>query len=220
MASLIDLARRESGGLPVGCSGAGGYSNREVAEASDVILIHGNGCSRQRFYNLVRRVQSWKLGRPIVCNEDSQAIGQLQVAFKTGVSWGYYNNMTKQEPPTDWSITQGEDTFFAHRLAEGLGIAVPAIPVEEQYYLQGLEPGWEYGGQRWVRLASLYPETVDSVDFYCNDELVYTAYDEPFSMYFYSNWRQGGWDVRPEDREWKAVVRLRDGGELIRTAGV
>jgi hypothetical protein len=220
MASLIDLARRESGGLPVGCSGGGGYSNREVAEASDVILIHGNGCSRQRFYNLVRTVQSWDLGRPIVCNEDSQAIGQLQVAFKTGVSWGYYNNMTKQEPPTDWSITKGEDTFFAHRLAEGLGISVPTIPVEDQYYLQGLEPGWEYGGQRWIRLASLYPETVDSVDLSCNDRLIYTAYDEPFSVYFHSNWRQGGWTVRPEDREWKAVVHLRNGSDLVRTAAV
>jgi hypothetical protein len=155
-----------------------------------------------------------------VCNEDSQAIGQLQVAFKTGVSWGYYNNMTKQEPPTDWGITQGEDTFFAWRLATGLGIDVPKIPKEEQYYLQGLEPGWAYGGQRWVRLASLYPETVDSVDFYCNDEPVYTAYDEPFSVYFHSNWRQGGWTVRPEDRAWKAVVHLRDGSELVRTAAL
>lgn len=225
MASLIDLARRESGGLPVGCSGAGGYSNREVAEASDVVLIHGNGCSRQRLYNLVRTVRSWDLGRPIVCNEDSPAIGQLQVAFKTGFSWGYYNNLTKQEPPADWSITKGEDAFFAHRLAEAVGIDAPLsaaspIPAEEQYDLQGLEPHMEYNGQRWIRLASLYPETIDSVDFYCNDERVYTAYDEPFSVYFQSNWRQSGWTVRPEDREWKAVVRLRDGGVLTRTAMV
>jgi hypothetical protein len=220
MAALIDLARRESGGLPVGCSGAGGYSNREVAEASDVILIHGNGCSRQRLYNLVRTVQSWELGRPVVCNEDSQAIGQLQVAFKTGVSWGYYNNMTKQEPPTNWSITPGEDTFFARRLADGLGVELPPLPEEEQYYLQGLEPEWEYGGQRWIRLASLYPETVDSVDFWCNGEPVYTAYDEPFSLYFQSNWRQLGWQARPQDREWKAVIHLGDGRVLERVAHV
>ena len=74
-----------------------------------MILIHGNGCTRQRLYNMIQTVRSWGLKRPIVCNEDSQAIGQLQVAFQTGVSWGYYNNMTKQEPPTDWSITPGED---------------------------------------------------------------------------------------------------------------
>jgi len=209
MAALIDLARQESGGLPVGCSGAGGYIDREVAEASDVILIHGNGCTRQRLYTMIQAVRSWGLGRPIVCNEDSQAIGQLEVAFKTRASWGYYNNMTKQEPPADWSITPGEDTFFAHRLAEGLGIPVPALSLEEQYHLQGLEPHMQYEGERWIRLASLYPETIHFVDFYRNGELVYTAYDEPFTIHFQSNWRQGPWAVRADDREWKAVIHLR-----------
>jgi hypothetical protein len=42
MAALLDLARKESGGLPCGCSGGGGYHNREVAEASDVIHL-GDG---------------------------------------------------------------------------------------------------------------------------------------------------------------------------------
>jgi hypothetical protein len=29
---------------------------------------------------------------------------------------------------------------------------------------------WEYGGQRWLRLASLYPETIDSGRLStCND---------------------------------------------------
>ncbi|MCB0087515.1 MAG: hypothetical protein KDE54_06365, partial [Caldilineaceae bacterium] len=104
VAALSDLARQESGGLPVGCSGRGGAINREVAEASDVILIHGNGCTRQRLYNMIQEVRSWKLNRPIVCNEDSQAIGQMEVTFQTQTSWGYYNNMTKQEPPADWSV--------------------------------------------------------------------------------------------------------------------
>lgn len=218
MASLIDLAREESGGLPVGCSGAGGYSNREVAEASDVVLIHGNGCSRQRFYNLIRTVQSWDLGRPVVCNEDSQAIGQLQVAFKTGTSWGYYNNMTKQEPPADWSITAGEDTFFARRLAEGIGISQPPLPREKQYYLQGFEPHMQVEGKHWVRLASLYPETIDHVDFSQDGELVYTAYDEPFTVHYRSNWMQGPWEVEAGEHTWEAAVHLRDGETLVKTA--
>ncbi len=208
MAMLLDLARKESGGLPCGCSGGGGYYNREVAEASDVILIHGNGCTRQRYHNMIQEVQSWNLNRPIVCNEDSQAIGQLQVAYKTQTSWGYYNNMTKQEPPADWGITSGEDTFFAHRMAEGIGIDTD--PIDYQYYLQGLEPHWEYQGQRWLRLASLYPETISYVDFYRNGKFYDTAYDEPFSLHFQTNWRQGGIDVRGDDREWKAVIHLGD----------
>jgi hypothetical protein len=55
--------------------------------------------------------------KPIVFSEDSQARGHPGVAYKTGTSWGYYNNMTKQEPPTEWAVMQGDDTFFAHRMA-------------------------------------------------------------------------------------------------------
>jgi hypothetical protein len=56
--------------------------------------------------------------------------------------------------------------------------------------------------------------------FFRNDELVHIAYGEPFSVYFHSNWRRGGWDMQPEDREWSAAVHLRDGSELIRSATV
>ncbi|MEZ4727238.1 MAG: hypothetical protein R3E79_08910 [Caldilineaceae bacterium] len=216
VATLIDLARQESGGLPTGCSGRGGSINREIAEAGDVILIHGNGCTRQRLYNMITEVRGWNLNRPIVCNEDSQAIGQLQVAYQTRTSWGYYNNMTKQEPPADWSVTPGEDRFFAQRMAAGLGIAVPPIPVAEQYVLQGLEPHQSYGGERWLRLASLHPESINYVEFYRNDELYYVAYDEPFSVHYLSNWRQGGVKVSGGAEAWRAVIHLRNGDVLER----
>ena len=158
MSALLDLAREESGGMLAGCSGGGSYRNQEVAEASDIILIHGNGCTRQRYYNMIEEVRGWGFDRPIVCNEDSQAIGQLEVAYKTQTSWGYYNNMTKQEPPADWGVTKGEDAFFAWRMAEGIGIEVDENAQEDQYYLQGLEQNWSYEGKRWLRVASLYPE--------------------------------------------------------------
>jgi hypothetical protein len=74
-----------------------------------------------------------------------------------------------------------------------------------------------YEGKRWLRLASLYPETINYVEFYRNGERVYTAYDEPFSMYYQSNWRQDPWLVQPDDKEWKALVHLRDGEILSRT---
>jgi len=216
IATLIDLARQESGGMAVGCSGKGGSYNREIAEASDYILIHGNGCSRQRLYNMIYDIQSWQLNKPIVCNEDSHAIGQLEVAYKTGVSWGYYNNMTKQEPPADWSIMAGEDTYFAYRMAQGIGIELPEIALEDQYHLHGLEPELVYEGQRWIRLASLYPESIDYVDFYRDGELYYTSYDEPFPVHFLSNWRQGGVMVQSDDEEWKALIHLRDGRVIER----
>lgn len=218
VATLIDLARRESGGMPVGCSGKGGSINREIAEASDLILIHGNGCTRQRLYTMIGECRSWQLNRPIVCNEDSQAIGQLAVAYKTRTSWGYYNNMTKQEPPADWSVTPGEDTFFAHRMAEGIGIEVPPLPAAAQYHLHGLEPTLHYKGERWLRLASLYPETINFVEFYRNNRLYDIAYDESFSVHFQSNWRQGGVPAIVGD-EWRAIIHLRS-GEILERSGL
>lgn len=218
MVALMEIARNESGGMPVGCSGTGGFIDEQVCKESDVILIHGNGLSRQTYYNRICQVREWAPGKPVVCNEDSQAIGNMGVAFRTQTSWGYYNNITKQEPPCDWGITRGEDQFFAYRMAEGIGITVPDIPEEERFYLQGLEPEMEYEGQRWIRLASLYPETIDYVDFYSNEKLIYTNYVEPFTIYFDSNWLQRAWKIRPEDKEWKAVIHLKDGKILVRTA--
>ncbi|MBO2944384.1 hypothetical protein JJQ72_10430 [Paenibacillus sp. F411] len=216
MVALMEIARNESGGLPVGCSGTGGFLDEEVCRESDVILIHGNGLTRQGYYNAIRRVQSWAPDKPIVCNEDSQAIGNMSVAYRSGTSWGYYNNLTKQEPPCDWGITRGEDQFFANRMAEGIGIEVPDIPEEDRFYLQGLEPEMEYEGQRWIRLASLDPETIDYVDFYCNEEWVYTTYVEPFTVHFDTSWKQSAWKVRPDDREWKAIIYLKNGKVLER----
>jgi len=219
VATLIDLARTESGGLPVGCSPSGGKLFQEVAEASDVILIHGNGCSRQRLYNLIKTARSWQLNRPILCNEDSQAIGQLEVAYKTYTSWGYYNNMTKQEPPADWSVLPGEDTFFAHRMAMGIGIEVPELPEDAHYHLHGLEPHLSYNGERWIRLASLYPETINYVEYYRNGDLYDIAYDEPFSVHFRSNWRQDGVPAVVGD-EWRALIHLRNGKILERAGSI
>lgn len=217
MAALMDLAREASGGLAVGCSGGGGYANREICEASDFVLIHGNGCSRQRYDNLIRQAQQWAPDKPIVCNEDSQCIGQLKVAFATRTSWGYYNNMTKQEPPADWRITPGEDTFFARRMAEGIGIDMPPLPEDKHHYLQGLEPHMEYEGKRWIRLASLHPEQIDCVAFYRNGTHVCTAYDEPFMIYYRTTWIQNPWMVRPDDREWRAVIHMCNGDALEKT---
>jgi hypothetical protein len=165
---------------------------------------------------MIREVRSWDLNRPIVCNEDSQAIGQMAVTFATRTSWGYYNNMTKQEPPAEWGITRGEDQFFAHRMAAGIGIELPPLPVEEQYYLQGLEPEMTDHGQRWLRLASLHPERINFVEFYRNGELYYVSYDESFSVNFESNWRQGGVTVESDNESWKAVIHLRSGEILER----
>ena len=86
MTSLIDLARKVSGGMAVGCSGGGGYRNYTVAEANDYVLIHGNGQTKQKYYTMIEEIKSWQQNKPIVCNEDCAALGNLGVAFKTKIS--------------------------------------------------------------------------------------------------------------------------------------
>lgn len=212
MAYLVSLAREASGGMPVGASLGGGVS-REVAAASDVILVHANNLTRQEYYNRVKEVRSWSLNKPIVCNEDSPCVSQLSVAFDTQTSWGYYNNLTKQEPPTNWGITPGEDAFFARRMAEGVGIALPALARDEQFYLQGFEEHIVLDGRRWVRLASLYPENIDYVEFFCDSQPVERAYCDPFMMRNVTTWIQEPVAVGPAE-EWEAIVHLA-GGEVV-----
>jgi len=211
MSYLIELAREQSGGMLVGCSGGGGYSNREIAKVSDIILIHGNNCTRQEYYNLIKKVRSFGMNKPIVCNEDSPCIGQLEVSLRNGASWGYYNNLTKQEPPADWGITTGEDTYFARRMAERIGIRTPSLRFEDQYYFQGFERDITIDNKRWIRLASLYPETINYVEFYRNGELIDIAYDEPFMVNNVTTWIQQPCIISEQDKEWKALVYLRNG---------
>jgi hypothetical protein len=218
IAQLIETARRESGRMIVGCSGTGGYFSETIAKASDVIIIHANDQPRQRFYNMIEKCRRIEPRRPILCNEDSQCISQLGVAFHEQVSWGYYNNMTKQEPPTDWSITEGEDRFFAHRMAEFLSIGQKEIPFEEQFFLQGLSKHETTQGKRWIRLASLYPEQIDYVDFYRNGKLFATAYQDPFTVDFRYTWIQGAIEGIRSGEEWSAKVRLVDGRTVTKTA--
>lgn len=213
---LIQVAQRESGGMPVGCSGTGGYFNEKIAQASDVILIHGNDQSRQRLWQLIQKAKAITPVRPVVVNEDSQALGNMTVCMREGVSWGYYNNMTKQEPPTDWSITPGEDQFFAERMALMLGIHREAPDREHRFYLQGLEENMTCDGKRWIRLATLYPEEVDYVTFMRNGQVVGCSYDDPFTLgNAGSNWYQPPFcEMIQSDEKWSAEVHLRDSSVL------
>lgn len=213
MVALLDLARHESG-LPVGCSGGGGTLDPEVARASDVIIFHGNGQPRQAMANLIANARKWAPGKPILCNEDSQAITNMQVCMDHHASWGYYNALTKQEMATDWHVLPGEDRFYALRMAENLGIAPDMPPIDEQYMLVGISRNECWNGRCWPRIASLRPETIDHVDFFVDGEWLYRSYDDPFSLYFMANWIQGPL-MRTEGLV-RAEITLSSGEKLLR----
>ena len=215
--NLIKIARRESGGMAVGCSCTGSVYSEAIACESDVIFLHGNGTSRQVFYNQIQKAKQVKPVRPIVCNEDSQSLMNMQVAMDAGVSWGYYNNLSKQEPPVDWSILKGEDEFFAERMAENLGIKQSKFTDEQVYVLHGLEPEIERRGKRWIRLGAMYPEKIHKVEYYRNGELFETAYDAPFSVYYVNNWLQRPVENIEKGDIIEAVITLFDGTVISKT---
>jgi len=213
----MEIAREASGGMPVGCSGGGVEMYREVAAYSDVIIIHGNSARKENYHRFVKMVKSWNFDKPIVCNEDSPLFTQLDVAFDTQTSWGYYNNLSKQEPPTYWGVFNAEDLFFARRMAKGLGIPVKELSEKDQYVLDGLTGPYELNGERWVRLTAESPEKIRSVEFFQNGKLVDRSYQEPFFVNYQETWIQKGSKTKKGD-QWKAVIYLTDGRKIERTA--
>ena len=208
---LIQIARKASGNLPCGCSETGGHFTPQVAESSDIILIHGHGLNSQAYYDLIKKAKEIKPVRPIVCNEDSPAISHLDLSVREGVSWGYYNNLTKQEPPTDWDITPGQDVYFAKRMATACGIENNSPERSKEIYLQGLAPDELLNGNAWISLASLYPELIERVDFYRNDILIDRTYEEPFLLNRKTTWLHTPIKRVVSGEQFKAVVYFRDG---------
>jgi hypothetical protein len=213
---LIDIARKESGGLPIGSSGGGGMFDSEIADCSDIVLVHGNGLTRGEYYNFIRRVKEMSPRKPVICNEDSPCFSRIEIAKETHTSWGYYNNFTKQEPPCDWGVTPGQDHYFASRMAKAVGIILQELSFEEQFYLQGFEENTETGGQRWILLAAEYPEQIDRVKYYVDDECIYTSYDEPFFLYGKNTWIQNAYIVE-KGRKFSAEAKLHNGKSVIKT---
>lgn len=164
-------------------------ADKHVIQASDISLIHGNTKRRQELHDTVRTVRAYAPDQPIVVNEDSPLFTQLEVAIDNHFSWGYYNTMTKQEPPCDWGITRGEDQYFAQRMAKVIGIKMPESP-ENEIYLQGFEPEMTIDDGRYVRVAARNPELIDRVWFYEDDKLLDIAYAEPFMLYSRTTWIQ------------------------------
>ena len=215
MGTLLRLAKVWSDNrFAVGSSGGGGSWKKEIVDNSDVILVHGNGLRRREYYDFIRSIQEYEPNKPIVCNEDSQMFSQLAVCEATHTSWGYYNNMTKQEPPTDWSITKGEDGFFANRLEQLIN---GKNETENEFYLQGFEPDLHIDGKRYVKLASLYPEKINFVEFYEDNQLIYTAFDEPFMLYALTTWEQKPYVIPNSAQSFTAKIYLHSGEVIEKT---
>jgi hypothetical protein len=63
--------------------------------AADYVLIHGNGARPPQIDQAVRLIRALPEyaahPKPIIYNEDSPAVANLEAAWRVGASWGYYD---------------------------------------------------------------------------------------------------------------------------------
>jgi len=126
---LIRLAREIGEGVFLISTSFGGGTipPDSVIEESDFILMHGNHQSSEKIHEMVKIVRK-KTDKPIVFNEDSTNIDNLEAAFEEGASWGYYEGGKSnywdgfQSPPTNWAINTDTKKAFFNKVAELIGI--------------------------------------------------------------------------------------------------
>ena len=138
---ITRVRQRSSGRLKVSTSlGGGSMPSATMISASDYVLLHGNNQSSSGVANMVENVRSsaaWQANpKPIVFNEDSDDIPNLDAAVSRRASWGYYDQGENdyatgyQSPPVNWGINTPEKQRFFDRVAvlTGSPVAPPPPP--------------------------------------------------------------------------------------------
>lgn len=155
---ILDLKERHPDLListsPAGAKPTTGESmpTPNVVAASDYVLLHGNGCRPPQIADAIKYVRAMpayqRNPKPIIFNEDSPAIANMEAAWTHGTSWGYYDqgwagqgpdpyepyaprprgnagpleSLTGyQTPPVNWGINTPFKRVFFERVAEITG---------------------------------------------------------------------------------------------------
>ncbi len=144
-----------SGGGANVSSGRGMPSGHLVA-ASDYVLLHGNGTRPPQLAEAIRAVRDLpeyrRHPKPVLINEDSPAVPNLDAAWRNYASWGYYDQGFAgqaddpyvpyasrprwadqpladlsgfQTPPVNWEINTFLKSRFFGRVAEITGAVEP-----------------------------------------------------------------------------------------------
>jgi hypothetical protein len=134
-----------------------GMPSTALVETADFLLPHGNGTRPRQLEAAMQAIQAMpayqRNPKPIVINEDSPAVAQLDVAWRNGASWGYYDQGFEgqgddpymryqprprwndgpfeelngfQTPPVNWTINTPFKRAFFDRVAEVTGFRARA----------------------------------------------------------------------------------------------
>jgi len=130
-----------------------GMPPASLVEAADFLLPHGNGTHAPQLRAAIEAIKAMpeyqRHPKPIVINEDSPGIPNLEVAWRNGVSWGYFDQgyggqagwkgdayvdyrsrprearyeelSGFQTPPVNWTINTDLKRAFFTRVAEITG---------------------------------------------------------------------------------------------------
>lgn len=108
-----------------------GIPSDDVLEVSDYVLLHGNTLDQdgiRRIIEATRQKAAFQASpMPIVINEDSINVENMDAALEQYASWGYYdqglNNYRDgfQSPPVNWTISTEVKERFFNRVAEITG---------------------------------------------------------------------------------------------------
>lgn len=113
---LIRLAKQTWPELLVSTSGYGdGKLHKEVAEASDFLLIHFNGTPVEQIPGRIAALRSF--GKPILCNEDDktgqEAVRAAEASAANGASWGLMLKELNQYEPFEFKGAEDDPIVYA-----------------------------------------------------------------------------------------------------------
>lgn len=127
-----DLSKKR---LPISASFNGGsIPTPNVVQASDFILLHGNGVKvPSRITSMVLAAKRLDAFKPIVFNEDDhfdfdKPVNNFVAAVRAGASWGYFDpglsNYSDgyQCPPVNWGINTARKRQFFNLVKEMAGL--------------------------------------------------------------------------------------------------
>lgn len=106
--------------LLVGSSTGGGdqIPTETWLDAEDITLPHGNGCMPDELRDKIRRIRMTeayrKRPRPIVVNEDSIFVDNLEAAVREYASWGFYHQgygSAYKDRRMDWTVRPRESEY-------------------------------------------------------------------------------------------------------------
>jgi hypothetical protein len=130
-----------------------GMSPASLVDAADFVLLHGNGARPPQLAAAIQAVRAMPAckqhPKPIVINEDSPGLPNLEAAWQNGASWGYFDQgfggpaayggdayvdyrsrpresryeelSGFQTPPVNWTINTDLKRAFFNRVAEITG---------------------------------------------------------------------------------------------------